>query len=1197
MDSLKNSRVVIPVIYTVVILVVALFVFNGQIAKRNSHNPYFYKNLMDYPAYAKVGFTMRDITEIPNRVGRVQQAENGWKLFPARTPLRIANAHLPHIPQRHFLSPFAYKPMEFTILIPVEISPREMEFLNESTAFIPGLFLGFIGDNWEIYLNGDLIREEMHLDAQGNITTGRSWRDVYFPISKLRFVEGINLLALRVVGDPTYDGVGLYYSSPHYIGNYALIDKAHNEMLIAALCGIYFFVAIYHFMLFLSLHKERYNLYYSVFSICLLVYSLARCSLIYAFIPNSNIAISVEFFSLFMLPCTAVMFIDVLSKGKIKISTRLFTLYSLFMGVVQWVCPSLQFKEELLVIWEVSALGFIVYAFSYDIVYCFIAETRIRQKHVSLKHYILALVETPLGNVVIGTVIVFFSSVHDIIDFLFVQSGMRISHYSFFIITVSISFSLSEKFSQLYRSLDVTNAKLEEISASLESKVHERTRELAAQTERSDAASRAKSDFLARMSHEIRTPMNAIIGISELALREQTLTKKNEYIGIVSRAGVNLLSIINDILDFSKIESGEMDIIPSNYFFGTLLNDCISIISSKVDEKPVTFLTKIDGTIPAELLGDESRIRQILLNLLSNAVKYTREGFVTLSISTAAKTPPMPDSVDLRFEISDTGIGIKNEDLNKLFGQFSRIDEAANRAVEGTGLGLAISQLLCHLMGGDITVSSIYGSGSVFTVVIPQEVHNSRPFASVEEPQTKQLLLYEKVLEYIESLRFTIESLGVPCIQTSEAAAAAEILAKTNVKYVIVRSPFLSEIQEVLTALDTDSTLPVLVLLTSHDDQIGADDLQIIPLPVQPQSIARLLNGELESLNNFEPKKASVKFTAPDAHILLVDDVNTNLIVAEGLLAPYQMQIKCCTSGERSIELAREAYFDIIFMDQMMPGMDGMEAAAAIRALKVPYAMDMPIIALTANAISGMRELFLSCGFNDYLSKPIEISKLDEIMKRWIPREKQRAGSAPIVDTPPCQLTIAGLDTKHGLSMTGGGEQGYIRVLRSFVDDARERLPLLESEQAQESLRTFTIHAHTLKSAAATIGAMNVSQMAAALETAAVNGARERILQDLPPFCAALTELLSAIERSLPNKAPLSSESLFETASLFAELAFALENEDASETDRILSEAEQLPFDAQTKALLEDIFSLTMTGDFAEAVKKIDAISQRTLDA
>ncbi|MHC6201936.1 ATP-binding protein [Breznakiellaceae bacterium SP9] len=705
-----------------------------------------------------------------------------------------------------------------------------------------------------------------------------------------------------------------------------------------------------------------------------------------------------------------------------------------------------------------------------------------------------------------------------------------------------------------------------------------------------EQANMAKSDFLARMSHEIRTPMNAIIGISELALREQTLTKKNEYIGIVSRAGVNLLSIINDILDFSKIESGKMDIIPSNYFFGTLLNDCISIISSKVSEKPVAFLTKIDSTIPAELLGDESRIRQILINLLSNAVKYTREGFVTLSISAAAKTPSMPDSLDLRFEISDTGIGIKNEDLNKLFGQFSRIDEAANRAVEGTGLGLAISQLLCHLMGGDITVSSIYGSGSVFTAVVPQEVHNSRPFASVEEPQTKRLLLYEKVPEYSESLRFTIESLGVPCIQTSEAAAAAEILTTTNVTYVLARSPFLLEIQEVLAALATDSTPPVLVLLTGHDERIGADTIRAIPLPAQPQSIARLLNGELESLNNFEPKKASVKFRAPDAHILLVDDVNTNLIVAEGLLAPYQMQIKSCTSGERSIELARKEYFDIIFMDHMMPGMDGMEAAAAIRALTVPYAMDMPIIALTANAISGMRELFLSCGFNDYLSKPIEISKLDEIMKRWIPKEKQLAGAAPIVCTPPSrQLTIAGLDTERGLSMTGGDEQGYIRVLRSFVDDVRERLPLLESEQAQESLHTFSMHAHTLKSAAATIGAMNVSQMAAALETAAVNGARERLLQDLPPFCAALTELLSAIERSLPNKAPLSSESLFETASLFAELAFALENEDASETDRILSEAEQLPFDAQTKALLEDIFSLTMTGDFAEAVKKIDA--------
>jgi signal transduction histidine kinase/CheY-like chemotaxis protein len=619
----------------------------------------------------------------------------------------------------------------------------------------------------------------------------------------------------------------------------------------------------------------------------------------------------------------------------------------------------------------------------------------------------------------------------------------------------------------------------------MEATIEERTRELQEQTRIAESASTAKSNFLARMSHEIRTPMNAIIGMSELAQRESGVPDKAlQYVAGIKSAGASLLSIINDILDFSRIESGSFRLDPAPYETGSMLNDVLSIIRIRLEEKPVELITGIEPSLPASLVGDATRVRQVLLNILSNAVKYTEKGFIRFTVSWKEAPPEMTLEIPnaaalLTFSVADSGMGIRKEDLPHLFGDFVRIEEKRNKSIEGTGLGLAITRSLCRTMGGDVTAESEYGKGSVFTATLVQGIADRRPMGAVEH--------------------------------------------KASVRI----------------------------------------------------------------------EKQHIPFTAPATDILLVDDLPSNLLVAEGLLSLYKARIFTCQSGREAVELVRSHSFDLVFMDHMMPGMDGLEATAAIRAMR--GCGEMPVIALTANAVSGMREMFLQNGFNDFLSKPIDVSKLAEIMKKWIPADKR--GPAPGDAVPPAGAEpaflpeIAGVNMLAGLAHVGGAQSRYLNLLKMFCRDARARLPLLEKHREEER-SGFTTQVHALKSALSSIGADDLAMTAARLEEAGRTGDISAKHNELDAFHDALKALLERMESALaearfPDEAGISGPQSGRGQNLLAQLKDALETEDLEAIDSVLREIQAIPLNQEMSVALADISELILTSEFERAGQSV----------
>ena len=714
-------------------------------------------------------------------------------------------------------------------------------------------------------------------------------------------------------------------------------------------------------------------------------------------------------------------------------------------------------------------------------------------------------------------------------------------------------------------------------------------------------ANRTKSSFLASMSHEIRTPMNAITGMAELLLRTNLSEEARGYAQDIKQAGNSLIAIINDILDFSKIEAGRMEIVPIRYLLASLINDTVNIIRARLKEKPIRFFTNIDGQIPNILIGDEVRLRQILLNLLSNAVKFTEKGYISLTIAVRERTD---NKVWLDFSVSDTGKGIKPANKKKLFSEFVQVDLKRNRNVEGTGLGLAIVKRLCLIMDGDITMESEFGTGSTFTVSVPQGIDSSEVFAAVENAEEKKVLIYEGRVVYSNSVCWSLRNLGVPHTMVTNIEDFAAALFKQEWSLVLSGYGIYDMVKHVMDKPDdyyAGGIKPPLALMVEWGTEDFIPDVRFVSLPVQSLSLANILNGKEENKSYSEISAVSgiVRYAFPQAKMLVVDDINTNLKVAEGLLAPYRAKVDTCESGPEAIELVKVNNYDILFMDHMMPEMDGIEATAIIREWEEKNPKQsafnrMPIVALTANAVFGVREMFIEKGFDDFLAKPIDISALDDILNRWISKDK-REQSAEEVQENLCQFpSISGIDIIKGIKMTGGTEDGYASVLSAFRRDALERLQQLRNTLYEDSLSLFVTNVHALKSASAAIGAAELSSLAAMLESAGKEGNRIYINENIDKFIDYLSGLSDAIYLALEMDKDPDSDYIQpvmkkgDLSLMLHSLKTAIKSQKAEGIDRILGEINLLQLDKKSVLAMEKISDDILMAEFDSVLGTID---------
>ena len=596
-------------------------------------------------------------------------------------------------------------------------------------------------------------------------------------------------------------------------------------------------------------------------------------------------------------------------------------------------------------------------------------------------------------------------------------------------------------------------------------------KKLAEAAEAANLANEAKSHFLSTMSHDIRTPMNAILGLNEMVLRDSHEEEIVAYSESIRTAGKTLMGIINDILDFSKIEAGKMDIIDVDYSFVSMLNDLVNMVQGKARDKGLSFDIEVDRDIPAILHGDEIRIKQVITNILSNAVKYTKEGSITFKAG-FEKMEENPDSVKLIISVKDTGIGIKPEDMDRLFVAFERIDENKNRNIEGTGLGMSIAQSFLRMMGSSIEVESQYGKGSTFSFELVQGVRDWSPIGNYEE--------------------------------TFKRAVS-------------------------------------------------------------------------------ERKRYRESFTAPDARLLVVDDTEVNLLVFKNLLKRTKLQIDTATSGNEAIALYKRNKYDAIFLDHMMPDKDGIETITEMKGIQDSPNTLTPIICLTANAISGMREMYINAGFDDYISKPIDPKRLEVLLFEYLPKEKIAPASDDSSDgdcfIPDFVWKIRSIDVNAGI-LHCGSQKSYMDTLKTYFDSGQKNAEEIEKFWNGKDIKNTTVKIHALKSTSRVIGAMELGDFAARLEKAGEEGDVTLLETEIGNLLTMYRKLLTEMEllgstdgeEAGSDKPQISEQDIKKTYETISKLCEAFDFDGVAETVKSIEkyrfpESEAAKFETIKKAV------------------------------
>ncbi len=769
---------------------------------------------------------------------------------------------------------------------------------------------------------------------------------------------------------------------------------------------------------------ERRSLYVGLILLLLSTWLLCSSDVRQVFFDNILYARNMEFLSLMMLPVPIILSVNYSERGK-------------FQTVAYALCGLVFLSDLVILLLVLVGIRNIL-----EMLWLIIASIAVAGLFILVSFFIIAFTDAPLFR------------------------SLRIALFSYGTLFL---FGFGEYlnlllFSERHQGICMAVGILF-YTAGLTAEQSRDQRKLLEQVERAESENRAKSDFLASMSHEIRTPINAVLGMDEMILREATDPAVLDYAADIRHAGRHLLSLIDDILDISRIESGRMEIAEGEYDLEVLLADISDLIRVQAEEKGLAFETRILSVIPNKLRGDAPRIRQIAINILNNAVKYTRRGRVVFSIDAIPEEeaillrsealiqgPPteLENPVYLRMSVRDTGIGMRQEEIPSIFDSFQRLDAEVNAGVQGTGLGLPIVSTLVRLMHGFLMVKSVYGIGSQFTVVLPQEELSVERFGSFTEHPAKPK-----------------------------------------------------------NAADRDKPL----------------------------------------------------FRAPTANVLAVDDNAMNLRLLKALLRRTQVRLTTCDSGKECLKLAQTEHFDLILMDHLMPEMDGIETLHRLRELPGSQCAGIPVIVLTANAITGMRERYLASGFNDYLSKPIRSEDLEAMMMRYLPQEtllppedaEASAGdgaAGAAAEPPEIPDWLNGLDeidVSLGLRYCGTPDI-YLDTLAIYAKNAEDFSGEIEACRSAGDNAGTVIKVHALKSTSLAIGADSLSKLAASLEAAGKKGDVQTLNEGLDELLSryralgqALIRLVKRDDTAEADLAPISDEQLRDTYNAIRKLAAEFE--------------------------------------------------------
>lgn len=685
-----------------------------------------------------------------------------------------------------------------------------------------------------------------------------------------------------------------------------------------------------------------------------------------------------------------------------------------------------------------------------------------------------------------------------------------------------------------------------------------------------EEANESKSNFLSNMSHEIRTPMNAIVGMTEILLRSDLSEQDRGYLMNIKNSGASLLTIINDILDFSKIESGKLEIVEEEYEPMSMLSDLSMIFLNRIGDKPIELMFDIDKDLPNRLYGDSLRIRQVIINIANNAIKFTEAGYVKLTIKMIQMTEA--DMVELAVSIQDSGQGIKPDDLKKLFGSFQQVDTKKNRNKEGTGLGLAISKQLVENMGGQIGVKSEYGKGSEFYFNIPQKVIGSQLAAAIKE----EAIVHEPIVvsgrmgdqRVLAQMKNMAEGYGLRYVDCYEARDNNE-----KVDFFFVDESMYQELKDGIEKYFVSNGTELCVLQNPMRETVWNEQVTVVNKPLYSLNFCQVINHETTAA--FVETDNVMNFIAPQAQILIVDDNEMNLKVAKGLLQPLQMNIDTASSGKMAIEMVQEKRYHIVFMDHMMPVMDGVETTQNIRKLSDEYIQNMPIIALTANAVMGAREIFKEAGMNDFVAKPIELKNICSKIRAWLPKELIHKMSEPVAvqeqiseqDLP----VIEGLDVAEGIK-NSGSLQLFTNLLGDFYKLIDLKSTKIEKCLADGMIRDYTIEVHALKNTARMIGALELSELFYKMEQCGNAEDLETITRENP----AIMELYKSYKRILEpygkaNEQDKKEVPKKEIIEALDKINTAMDSFDLDGADAALAELEEYRIPEELSSYMEEL--------------------------